>query len=138
MSGETRATGGCLCGSVRYRVGNSLEGVTCCHCSQCARTTGHYIAAAHCATSDFALDADETLRWFPSSPEAERGFCSRCGSNLFWRRRNEAKTISITAGTLDRPTGLRTKYHIFCGSKSDYYDITDGLKQYEAWSESGE
>jgi hypothetical protein len=42
--------------------------------------------------------------------------------------------MSITAGSLDRPTGLKGEYHIFCGSKSDYYELGDGLKQYEAWS----
>ena len=138
MSSETKADGGCLCGSVRYRIQGKIHGVTCCHCSQCAKTTGHYIAAANCAMSDFHLDKDETLRWYQSSSEAERGFCSRCGSNLFWRKRDGAKTMTVTAGTLDRPTGLRIKYHIFCGSKSDYYEITDGLKQYEGWSGLGE
>jgi len=133
MSSEKGGSGGCLCGGVRYRVTGKLEGVTACHCSQCARTTGHYIASAHCAPADFVLEADETLRWYRSSEEAERGFCSRCGSNLFWRRL-EGGPVTMTAGTLDRPTGLRMKYHIFCGSKSDYYEITDGLKQYEAWS----
>ena len=139
MSDGKTAGGGCLCGGVRYRVGGSLDGVTCCHCSQCAKTTGHYIASANCATADFALEKDETLRWYRSSDEAERGFCSRCGGNLFWRRvGGKGNTMSITAGTLDRPTGLRTKYHIFCGSKSDYYELTDGLKQYEGWSGHGE
>ena len=38
--------------------------------------------------------------------------------------------LSITVGTLDRPTGLKGEYHIFCDSKSDYYDITDGLPRY--------
>ena len=130
---EGTGSGSCLCGGVRYRVTRGLAGVTACHCTQCAKTTGHYIAAAHCDAADFALDKDETLRWYRSSPEAERGFCGQCGSNLFWRRIG-GKTVSITAGTLDRPTGLRMKYHIFCGSKSDYYELTDGLKQYEAWS----
>jgi hypothetical protein len=130
MASENRASGGCLCGGVRYRASGELQGVTACHCSQCARTTGHYWASAKCAAADFALDKEETLRWYPSSAEAERGFCARCGSSLFWRRIG-GDTVSMTAGTLDRPTGLRVKYHIFCASKSDYYDIADGVPQYE-------
>jgi hypothetical protein len=134
MSAENQTGGGCLCGGVRYRITGKVDGVTACHCSQCAKTSGHHVASAHCATRDFALEKEETLRWYRSSAEAERGFCVRCGGNLFWRRIGSGDTISITAGTLDRPTGLRMKYHIFCGSKSDYYELTDGLTQYEAWS----
>ena len=35
------------------------------------------------------------------------------------------------AGTLDAPTGLAVKGHIFTADKGDYYDITDGLPQSE-------
>jgi hypothetical protein len=82
------------------------------------------------------LDQAETLRWYRSSEKAERGFCSRCGSNLFWRK-VDADVISMTAGTLDRPTGLRLKHHIFCASRSDYYEIVDGLPQYAVGSGAG-
>ena len=41
--------------------------------------------------------------------------------------------IYITAGTLDKPTGVKTAEHIFVASKSDYYDITDGLPQKDEW-----
>ena len=108
MANGQGLTGGCLCGGVRYRAGGKLRGVVACHCTQCARTTGHHYTATNCATKDFALDKDETLRWYRSSPEAERGFCSRCGGNLFWRR-VDGDEISITAGTLDHPTGLRIR-----------------------------
>ncbi len=134
MSVVSGGSGGCLCGGVRYRIGGKVDGVTFCHCSQCARTTGHFMASVHSAVTDLSFESDETLCWYRSSAEAERGFCSRCGGNLFWRRVGGGDVISITAGSLDRPTGLRGKYHIFCGSKSDYYELTDGLKQYEAWS----
>jgi len=134
-TGDTRASGGCLCGGVRYAVRGKLRQVVACHCTQCARTTGHFCAATHCDTPDLALEKGETLRWYRSSQEAERGFCGRCGSNLFWRRIGGGEGVSITAGTLDRPTGLRMGYHIFCASKSDYYDIADGLPQHGANSE---
>ena len=117
--------GGCLCGAVRYRIDGELSDANACHCSQCARTTGHILVSADCAVADLTLEKAETLRWYRSSEKAERGFCNRCGSNLFWRRVGGAE-ISVTAGTLDRPTGLRIAHHIFCASRSDYYDINDG------------
>jgi hypothetical protein len=129
MTNALRATGSCLCGGVRYEVRGPLTPVTACHCSQCARTTGHFLASTNCANEDLSLTAGETLRWYRSSDEAERGFCGTCGGNLFWRRLGGSKT-SIAAGTLDRPTGLEMGKHIYVASKSDYYCIADGIEQH--------
>lgn len=128
------ATGGCLCGGVRYAVSGPLRHVVACHCSQCRRWSGNYVAATRAATSDLTLTEADTLAWYPSSDNAERGFCTRCGSNLFWRRATgERKWTSIMAGTLDPPTGLDLMQHIFVADKSDFYEIADGLPQHPAW-----
>lgn len=98
----------------------------------CAKTSGNYAAMARCASADVKILNDETLRWYRSSDTSERGFCARCGGNLFWRNVGGNETY-VTAGTLDPPTGLKIKAHIFATSKSDYYDITDGLPQKHEW-----
>ena len=117
--------GSCLCGGVRYEVAGPLRPVVACHCSQCRKTTGHYVTATRAPAAALNLTSSETLTWFRSSPEAERGFCGRCGSNLFWRR-DGSDGISIWAGSLDGPTGLRIERHIFAASKGDYYEIAPG------------
>jgi len=128
------ATGGCLCGGVRYEIRGSLREVVACHCSQCRRTTGNFVTATNVQNTDFSLTADATLTWFRSSAGAERGFCSRCGGNLFWRRTAPGTDhLAIMAGSIDPPTHLRLARHIFVGSKSDYYEITDGLPQFAEW-----
>jgi hypothetical protein len=114
--------GGCLCGAVRYVVAGPLRDVIACHCSQCRRTSGHYAAMSSAPSSSIRFTSSATLSWYPSSATAERGFCRTCGSNLFWREFGSG-TTSITAGTLDLPTGLKIQSHIFTADKSDYYDI---------------
>lgn len=119
-----RARGGCLCGGVRYEIRGPLRDVIACHCSQCRKTSGHFVAASQALSDDIRLVESSTLKWYRSSPEAERGFCSRCGGNLFWRPdRREPPVTSIMAGTLDAPTGLRIIQHIFVQDKSDYYEV---------------
>ena len=76
------------------------------------------------------MEIDGEVTWFQSSPGARRGFCGTCGSNLFWD--GPGTHLSLFAGTLDGATGLKTKGHIFCASKGDYYEIADGLPQAEA------
>ena len=115
-------TGRCLCGDVAYEVYGPLRPVVVCHCSQCRRTSGHFVAATQAFLDDLRVVADKGLRWFQSSAKANRGFCGRCGSSLFYRI-HEQPRISIMAGTLDPPTGLRIAGHIHGESASDYYEI---------------
>ncbi len=127
-------TGRCECGSVRYVVRAPLRDVWACHCSQCRRISGHHVAATGAPASAVEFTADTTLKWYQSSPSAERGFCSRCGSNLFWRQLEpKSPDISIMAGSLDLPTGLKVIKHIFVADKSDYYEISDGAPQCPQW-----
>lgn len=128
-------SGGCLCGGVRYEVSGPLRDVIACHCSQCRRTSGHFVAATRTPNEGLIMRKSETLSWYRSSEQAERGFCTRCGSNLFWRQTAGPgiDQTSILAGTLDTPTGLKISQHIFVTDKSDYYEITDGLPQASHW-----
>jgi hypothetical protein len=115
--------GGCLCGAVRYRVVGPLREIVACHCTQCRKTSGHYVAATRCRSSDLVIEGS-TLTWFKSSDTAERAFCGRCGSNLFWRR-FESKFTSIFAGTIDGDTELLMGSQIHTESKGDYYALPD-------------
>lgn len=121
-------TGSCLCGAVRYEVAGMMRPSVACHCSQCRKTSGHYWSATQVDDGQLVIHGGESLRWYRSSPQAERGFCTRCGSSLFWRMEGEGRT-SIGSGTLDLPTGLTTAKHIFVADKSDYYEIEDGPEQ---------
>src|SRR3712207_4982961 len=122
MSGGVRATGGCLCGAVRYAVRGPMRDVVVCHCGRCRRSHGHFAAYAACRRSDLAVDDSGALRWYEADGRA-RGFCCRCGASLFWRAEGRP-TVSIAAGTIDEPTGLRTVAHIFTRDRGDYYELS--------------
>jgi hypothetical protein len=118
---DLRASGGCLCGAVRYEVHGPLRDVVLCHCSRCRRTHGHVAAYAACRTDDLALVHDDGLRWYDED-DRRRGFCDRCGASIFWRA-DGRDTTSIAAGTLDPPTGLETIAQIFVADAGDYYAV---------------
>ena len=135
MSANALIRGGCLCGGVRYQAEGPLRDVIAFHCSQCRKTSGHFVAASQVASAKLRLLESGTLRWYRSSPGAERGFCERCGGNLFWRETAPGTDVtSIMAGTLDTPTGLHIVQHIYTADKSDYYEIDDGAPQSPQWT----
>ena len=93
--------------------------VTCPDCG--TSTVEKSLMAPRVTTSEAAKSAE-------TSPEAERGFCSKCGTSLFWRP-NGRETLSVSPGAIDNPTGLRMDEHIYVADKGDYYRIADGLPQ---------
>jgi hypothetical protein len=128
------ATGSCLCRAVRYEVTGPLEDVLICHCEECLRWHGHISATAAAQKEDLRLIEQRGLRWIDSPRSdagARRGFCGECGSSLFWDAPG-LRTISIAAGTLDGPTGLRVASHWYVSQAADYYTIPDdGLPRHE-------
>lgn len=125
-------TGSCLCGAVAFEIHGELRPVIACHCTQCRKQTGTYMSATAAQDKDMKFTETRGLKWYRSSPEAQRGFCAECGSPLFWKRDGSA-TTSITAGSIDGPTGAPLEGHIFCESAGDYYEIAGGAYRLDRW-----
>lgn len=123
----TEFRGSCLCGQIRYEGQGPLRPVVACHCTQCRKTTGHYLAATSALRDDVTITGE--VSWYVSSPTARRGFCGICGSNLFWD--GAGRNLSILPGTLDIHPPLSLVGHIYCRDKGTYYEITDDLPQAE-------
>lgn len=134
-SNIVKATGGCLCGAVRYEVHGTMRDVINCHCSKCRRTHGHIAAYTSVRREELVLTKQNGLKWYRSvtdeTPNVHRGFCKECGSSLFWDPRGRGEHIAIAAGTLDSPTGLKTIGHVWVSQAGDYYEITDDLPVFE-------
>lgn len=134
MSAELHAAGtpvhqgSCLCGAVRFRVHGDLAAPVACHCSMCRKVSGHFWASADVPRTALVLERDGTLRWFASSERVRRGFCTQCGSALFFDALHLDR-ISIGMGAFDAPSGTTLARHIFVADKGDYYEIDDGLPQ---------
>ena len=110
-----------------FRVTGELRDVLNCHCVRCRRFTGHHMAATSAEVADVEIDDVEgQLTWFEPVDEAAYGFCRRCGSSLFWQGVSTPDRISICAGTLEPPTGLRTVEAWWVGEASDYHERPAG------------
>lgn len=127
-SKKTEHSGRCQCGAVNYRVTGNMRDVVVCHCGQCRRIHGHAPGYSAARQAEMVIEGEGSLAWYRTSNEAQRGFCSRCGSSLFWKP-DGRETVSVAAGSINPPTGMKTVRHIFAADKGDYYTIADGVPQ---------
>jgi hypothetical protein len=131
--GESLHHGKCLCGAVSYRA-RGLADIWYCHCTQCRSLTGHYLAA--CRTTQDRLSITGEVVWAPHSGSSEYARCALCGSLLFWANRN-TDTISVLPGSLESSDGIAERGHIYLCEKGSYYEISDGLPQFDRYPDKG-
>lgn len=122
--------GSCLCGAVSFAVQGDIPKASCCHCTKCRKATGHHEAGVDVRKSAVTISGEANVTWYFSSEKVRRGFCSTCGSPMFFDP-PAADWIGLMLGAFDGPTGTTVAEHIFVGSKGDYYDIRDGAPQYD-------
>ena len=122
----------CLCKGVNMKIKGEFRPVINCHCIQCSKTHGNYAAYTSILEGNIVFQSKKTLKWFQSSKNAKRGFCKNCGASIFFKRFG-SKAISLSAGLLQNPTGLKTISHIFLNNKRDYYKLTDKLPKYKKY-----
>lgn len=123
--------GSCLCGAVKFEVAGELPGPDACHCSMCRKWTGHYSVGTDVPRSALTVEGMDKVTWYQSSAKVRRGFCSVCGSSLFFDPLDTVKHqwTGVSMGAFDKPTNTKIKIHIFVADKGDYYEITDGVPQ---------
>lgn len=121
--------GSCLCGAVTFEVAADLPPPDACHCRQCRKQSGHVFVSTDVPKSSLSVAGSDKVTWFQSSENIRRGFCSLCGSSLFWEPLHR-DWIAIAMGAFDDPTDTSIKMHIFVTEKGDYYEISDDLPQH--------
>ena len=126
-----RGTGSCLCGDVHFTVTWPSLWVAHCHCTQCRRAHGAAYVTWFGMAEDHATIEDRAgaLRWFASSPGAERGFCTRCGSSLFFRSTRWPGEQHIALGNLEGEIDQAPMAHVFWDTHVAWADVDpdDGL-----------
>lgn len=114
------ATGHCLCGAVTFNAEDVQSEIHACHCGMCRRWSGGPAFAA--GVGKVTFKGEENLTRFDSSAWAERGFCNRCGTNLFYRLK-EADQYVLWVGTFDDQTPFKLAGEIYIDEKPPLYDF---------------
>ena len=121
--------GKCLCGAVTYTAKGIEPKLGACHCAMCRRWTGGPLLSI--GSSDVAWAGQDKIRTFKSSDWAERGFCSVCGSALFYRVTAPGPhqgRLHIAFGTLDDQSGFKMNIEFFIDKKPAAYTLAGERK----------
>ena len=115
-SAMSALTGHCLCGAVTITVvGGHDPRIGACHCRMCQRWSGGLFLCFTAEASSVSVTGE--VARYRSSSFAERAFCPRCGSHL-WFNDVEAdgapKSYELMPGLFDaaRPWPLRSEIYV--------------------------
>jgi hypothetical protein len=126
--GLMKTNGSCLCGNISFSINLPSKWVAHCHCSLCQRSSGAaFVTWVGVAESDCdILDEGNRLTWFSSTAEGQRGFCSRCGSSIFFRSPRWPNELHVTRANIHGPVDRLPQAHVFWDSHADWVSLSDG------------
>lgn len=125
--------GSCLCGAVRFSAKLLSKWVAHCHCTRCQRAHG----AAFITWAGFeapqvdVADPEGLLRWHVAAEGGSRGFCSRCGSPMFFRSERWPGELHIARALFTDPIDREPQEHVYYETHVPWVSISDGLPRTE-------
>ena len=122
MTEEFNLTGKCMCGAVKISATAQKPSVAACHCDMCRRWSAGPFMAVNCQGVTF--EGNENIGRIRSSDWAERGYCNKCGSNLFYHL-VDSSDYQIAAGLFDDQSKLRLSLQVFIDRKPQFYEFSN-------------
>lgn len=121
-------SGACLCGAVSFTVDAPTKWCAHCHCTMCQRAHGAaFVTWLGVAEGNFRLIDGDSLQWYASSAEAERGFCAVCGSSLFFRSSRWPGEIHIARAAIPGDVDRAPEGHVFAATRVPWLVLEDHL-----------
>ncbi len=130
----TQATGGCMCGAVRYEVNGDPFSVLHCHCLSCRRHTGAPVVTLAGFKQDQIRFTTGDPRIYKSSPGVRRAFCGQCGTPLTWEGDGGdlGPIVELHISTFDDPNAFVPQGHVHHDERIAWFVVADALPRYHA------
>ncbi len=123
MSNSIKAHGKCLCGAVSVSATVADPEVGACHCNMCRKWTGGVMFVLDCK-EELTFMGKENISIFNSSEWAERGFCAKCGTHLFYRLKENNQHF-IPSAVFDTDIDIHFSHQIFIEEKPAFYTFAN-------------
>lgn len=119
MSGQQihDRSGRCMCGAVGLRIAELGSSIHACHCESCRRISGSAFLSVAVPDGALTVSGTEWVQTYGSSEWANRSFCRRCGSTLWYRMNAPGSDYYLAAGLLDDLSDLVLAQEIYFDRK---------------------
>lgn len=121
------AHGKCLCGSVKVSFPLEKDHFDVCHCGMC-RKWGGGPAFTVDGGVNVKFQGEENISVYNSSDWAQRGFCKRCGTHLFYRLKGNGFT-NLPYGLIENSDQLKFHLQIFVDMKPANYSFANKTEE---------
>ena len=131
MNPDQHSNGSCLCGAIQFSARLPSKWCAHCHCGMCQKFHG----AGYVTWVGFEQDqveftqGEDHLNWYQSSAGAQRGFCQRCGSSMFFRAEKWAGELHIALACFNEAIDRQPQANVFFDNHVDWMPIDETLKQ---------
>jgi hypothetical protein len=129
----TKISGGCLCGNLRYTVGDDPVLTAICHCKSCQKQTGAAFAVV-VVVAKAGLSFEGDLASFDvlgaSGLPTRRIFCPKCGSPVAVEPSSNPDLTYLGAGTLDDTSWVNPTAQQWCDSAQPWVRISDETQNF--------
>jgi hypothetical protein len=135
---ESKLTGGCACGALRYEIAAVPIFVNNCHCTLCQKQTGSTsVVNAFFETEALTLLCGETSRHVVKAGSGGDHVivrCKACGTAI-WSHypRVGEHGLGVRVGTLDDPGAVRPDAVVFVASRMPWVALPEGIPAFEAY-----
>jgi hypothetical protein len=127
-------TGQCFCGQVSLSINGEPKGARFCWCRDCQRIASGSATVNVLfdeAAVSFSGEIGRLEKVADSGNRVERGFCTRCGSQIFSRTiAPQGQPIRIRAGVLDDPELATPSGVIWAASAPSWAPMPEGLPRH--------
>lgn len=134
MVQEVNASGGCLCGAVRFTVKGTPIRMAQCHCRDCQRASG----TGHMSNVIFR-GQDVSLTGATASYDSvadsgnilTRHFCPTCGARLFLTSKARPDMLVMAVGAFDDMSWFEPQVVLFTKNRPHWDITTEAVPNFE-------
>ena len=131
---ETKLSGHCYCGAVKFEVSGEPDWIGHCHCESCRRQSGSVMTTFAGFREDQVIFTGAMPNRYSSNDGVTRSFCGQCGSPVAYQSSDQAG-IHLHLGLFDDLELLVPKDHSFLNEKPSWLRADEHLPE-SGWEKS--
>lgn len=134
---NTKHSGSCLCGEVRFEIEGDFEQFYLCHCEHCRKDTGSAHAAnlfSSSARLKWISGEDKITQFNLPATRHSKSFCRICGSAVPMLQMDGALLV-VPAGSLNSQIRIRPNAHIFVASRAGWDEALEQVPRADKFPE---